>query len=100
MHAAPLNVGCWQAVNGIAEDIEHSGQNFLADGSHQWTPTISNRHATGQALGGCQSDTANVMCVKLRKNLDRNLIVNSRLQQRMYWGQQGLEANINDTSTN
>ena len=60
------------AVDGIAKDIKHPGENRFADWCAQWPPRILHRHAAGKTLGGRQRNPTDVACTSLREHLDDN----------------------------
>jgi hypothetical protein len=50
----------------IAENVEHSRENSLADRRLQRPARVFHRGAAGQALGGGQRDSTHAMRVELR----------------------------------
>ena len=62
MHAAPFDLGrLGQAVDGIAEHIEHARQDGVADGCLQRPAGILHQGSASQSLRGCQRDAAHTV---------------------------------------
>ena len=98
MDGAPLDI-CRRrlAVDGVAEHVEHSRENSLADRRLQRPARVLHRHAAGEALGGGQRDSTHAMRVELSQNLDGNLAL-LRVQQRVDGRQMCIEPYIHDTA--
>ena len=86
------------AIDRLAEHVEHPRKKCLAHGGLQGAAGILDRHAARQPLRGRQRDSAHMMRIALRQDLDDDLLVRSRQQQRMDRRQMRLEAYVHDTA--
>ena len=81
MHAAPINRGRRQMVDGRTKDIEHSRQDFPANRCQQGPTTIDYPHPSGQPLSGHQGGTAHQPRIKLFKDLNCDIAIGPGMQQ-------------------
>src|SRR5664279_3007874 len=99
MHRPPLHIDRRrQAVDRVAEDIEHAREDGLAHRRSERTAGVERRHAPSQTLRGCERDAAHVLRIALGEHLDDDLPVGAGLQDRIDRRQAGFEADVYDAA--
>ena len=99
MDAAPFHTRrCRQAVDGVAEDVEHSRNDLFADRHLQWPAGILHGHAASEALRGIERDSADMMSVELHQHLNGDLRLIPRAEQGIDRRQAVIETHIHDAA--
>ena len=81
MDRTPLNIGHRSlAVDGVAKNIEHAGEDLFSDRRLQWAAGVLHRHAAGQALGRGESYAPHTPVINLGQHLDHHVPLRARAQ--------------------
>ena len=100
MNSSPLYFRRFRlAIDGAAEDVEHSRNDGFSDGDLQRAARILDRHPSGQPLRRCQGDSANATGIELRHHFDDDLRFLARPQDGVDGRQTLCEVDIDDAST-
>ena len=100
MDGAPVHIGRRRlAVDGVAEDVEHSRNDSFADRHLQRPAGVLHGHAASETLRGIQGDPADMMCVELHQHLDGDPRLLPGVQQRVDGWQAVIEPHIDDAPT-
>ena len=99
MHRTPLNLGQRRsAVDGGAKHIEHTREGSFANRRLERPTRVLHRHAAGEALRRRQRNPAHVPGITLRQDLDDDLFLRPRPQQRVDGRQEVIEPHIHDAA--
>ena len=99
MDRAPFDVGeRFTSIDGIAEDVEHPGENFFSHRRFQRAARVDHRRPPSQALGWSQGNSSHEMSAQLRPYFNDNSTVFTSLQERVDRRKLARELNIDDTA--